>query len=197
LNKTRLVVGISGASGVPLAIEILKTLAATEQVETHLVVSRGAEETIRQETDLSLEELLGLADVAHDNQNIGASIASGSFKTAGMIVAPCSMKTLAGIASGYSDTLLLRAADVTLKESRRLVLLVRECPFSAVHLRNMLELARLGAIILPPVLTYYNHPVTIDDMTRHIAAKCLDFFNIEHPGFRRWGDEAMLGRPGA
>ena len=189
MNKTRLVVGISGASGVPIAIEILKTLAATEQVETHLVVSRGAEETIRQETALSLEELFRLADVAHDNKNIGASIASGSFKTGGMIVAPCSMKTLAGIASGYSDTLLLRAADVTLKESRRLVLLVRESPFSAIHLRNMLELARLGAVILPPVLTYYNHPATIDDMTRHIAAKCLDFFSIEHPGFRRWGDE--------
>ena len=189
MSKIRLTIGISGASGAPVAVEILKTLAAMDQVETHLVVSRGAEETIRQEVALSLEEVLGLADVVHDNQNIGAAIASGSFKTAGMIVAPCSMKTLAGIASGYSDTLLLRAADVTLKESRRLVLVTRECPLSAVHLRNMLELARQGVVILPPMLTYYNHPVTIDDMTRHIAAKCLDLFDIEHPGFRRWGNE--------
>ena len=121
-----------------------------------------------------------------DLKNIGASIASGTYRTEGMIIVPCSMKTLAGIHSGYSDNLLLRAADVTIKERRKLVLVARETPFSHIHLRNMTELAQMGAIILPPMLTYYNLPVTIQDMTNHIAGKVLDIFGIELEGFNRW-----------
>ncbi|MDR2820899.1 MAG: UbiX family flavin prenyltransferase, partial [Desulfovibrio sp.] len=133
-----------------------------------------------------LEDILSLADRAYDNHELGAAIASGSFNTSGMIVAPCSMKTLAGIAHGYSDNLLLRAADVCLKERRRLVLAVRECPLSAIHLRNMLTLSKMGAVILPPVLTYYNNPRSVEDMTLHIAGKILDMFELDLPGFNRW-----------
>lgn len=186
MEKTRIVVGISGASGAPVAIEVLGCLRDIDAVETHLVFSRGAELTIRQEAELTLEEIRSLADVVHDNDNVGASIASGSFKTGGMIVVPCSMKTLAGINGGYADNLLLRAADVTLKERRRLVLAVRETPLSGVHLRNMAELSGLGAVILPLVLTYYNHPRSVEDMSRHMAGKILDVMGIEPPHFKRW-----------
>ena len=127
-----------------------------------------------------------LADECHDIKNIGASIASGTYKTEGMIVVPCSMKTVAGIASGYSDNLLLRAADVTLKERRKLVLVARETPFNTIHLRNMLELSQMGAIILPPMLTFYNKPQSMDDMVNHIAGKILDVFDIEYQKLCRW-----------
>jgi len=160
MNRTRITVGISGASGIPIALTLLRFLKQCPFVETHLVLSTGAELTLEHESSLRRDDLPGLADVYHDNRNIGAAIASGSFTTAGMIVAPCSMKTLAGIAHGYSDNLLLRAADVCLKERRRLVLAVRECPLSSIHLRNMLTLSDMGAVILPPVLTYYNNIIT-------------------------------------
>lgn len=127
-----------------------------------------------------------MADYVYDNQNIGAAPASGSFRTDGMIVVPCSMKTAAGIASGYSDNLLLRAADVTLKERRRLVLVARECPLSTIHLRNLYELSRYGAVILPPVLSFYNHPDSLDCCIRHITGKILDMFGLEGEGYRRW-----------
>lgn len=182
----RLVIGMSGASGAPLTVELLRQLQSFPEIETHLVVSRGGAMTLAQETELSLAQLEALADVVHDNGNIGASIASGSFRTIGMAVVPCSMKTLAGIVSGYSDSLLLRAADVTLKERRKLVLVTRECPLSGVHLRNMAEADRLGAVILPPVLSYYNHPETAQDCTRHIAGKILDQFGLDMQGFVRW-----------
>ncbi len=182
----RLVVGISGGSGIPIAAELLKQLKKDREIETHLVYSRGAEITIMQESDMPLEDIEALADVVYDNKNIGSTIASGTFKTCGMVIVPCSMKTVAGIHSGYSDNLLLRAADVTLKERRRLVLVTRECPLNSIHLRNMYELSRMGAEILPPMLTYYNHPKTVEDCTRHIVGKILDCFGIEGEGFNRW-----------
>lgn len=183
--KQRIVVGVSGASGMPLAVEVLNQLRRQPDVETHLVLSRAAEITLREESSLTAQQLRGLADVCYDNGDIGAAPASGSFRTAGMIVVPCSMKTVAGIATGYSDS-LLRAADVTLKERRKLVLAVRECPFSTIHLRNMQELSSMGAVILPMVLSFYNRPDGLDDCVRHLAGKILDQFGIEGQDFRRW-----------
>ena len=135
---------------------------------------------------MTAAELADLCAKMYAPEDIAAAPASGSFKTMGMIVVPASMKTVAGIASGYSDNLLLRAADVTLKERRRLVLVARECPLSTLHLRNLLELSRMGAVILPPVMSYYSHPATLGDMTRHIVGKILDQFDLETEGFRRW-----------
>ena len=183
--EKRLIVGISGASGAPLALETLRALKAAG-VESHLVVTRGGEMTLRQECGMTAAELADLCAKIYALEDIAAAPASGSFKTMGMIVVPASMKTVAGIASGYSDNLLLRAADVTLKERRRLVLVARECPLSTLHLRNLLELSRMGAVILPPVMSYYSHPETIGDMTRHIVGKILDQFDLETEGFRRW-----------
>lgn len=183
--KKRLIIGVSGASGAPLAVALLKALQETE-VETHLIVTRGGEMTLQQECGMTLPELQALADVCYDNENIGAAVASGSFRTMGMIVVPCSMKTVAGIHSGYSDNLLLRAADVCLKERRKLLLVARECPLSTLHLRNMYELSQMGAMILPPVLSYYNHPQSIEDATNHIVGKILDQFELDAPDFRRW-----------
>ena len=181
----RILVGITGASGIPVAIEVLKGLREA-QAEIHLMISRGGEMTIRQEAPCSLEELKELADAVYDNWDIGAAPASGSFRNMGMIVVPCSMKTLAGIHSGYSDSLLLRAADVALKERRKLVLAVRECPFSTIHLRNMYELSSMGAVILPLVLSYYNKPENLQEADQHLAGKILDQFHIEYKPFKRW-----------
>lgn len=181
--KRRLLVGISGASGAPLAVELLKTLKKTD-IETHVMMTHGGELTLKQEC--GLDSLGELADVLYDNRDIGAAPASGSFRTMGMIVIPCSMKTAAGIHSGYSDNLLLRAADVTLKERRKLVLVARETPFSTIHLRNLYELSQMGAVILPPMLSYYHNPESIGEMNHHIICKALDQFDIEVPGFRRW-----------
>lgn len=183
--KQRLVVGVSGASGAPLAVALLKALRETE-CETHLIVTRGGALTLRQECGLSPADLAALADRVYDPADLGAPPASGSWRAAGMVVAPCSMKTAAGIHSGYSDNLLLRAADVTLKERRKLVLVARECPLSTLHLRNLYELSQLGAVVLPPVLSYYNAPETLEDAARHITGKILDQFGLEAPGFRRW-----------
>lgn len=183
----RLIVGISGASGAPLAVELLRQLHdGHSEIETHLVVSRGGALTLRQECGMEMDELKALASVFHENDAIGASIASGSFRTMGMIVAPCSMKTVAGIASGYSDNLLLHTADVCLKERRKLVLCARESPLSTIHLRNLYDLSRMGAVILPPMLTYYQQPEQVEDMTRHIVGKLLDQFGLDSPGFCRW-----------
>ena len=131
-------------------------------------------------------EICALADVVYDNKDIGAAIASGTYRTAGMVVVPCSMKTVAGIHSGYTDNLLLRAADVTLKERRKLILVARECPFNTIHLRKLYELSQMGVEILPPMLTYYNHPQMVADCTRHIVGKILDRFDVEGEDFRRW-----------
>ena len=182
----RVVVGVSGASGSVLGLECLKCLKSAG-IESHLVLTRGAQITIKQELGMEPEEYASFADVVYDNKNIGAAIASGTFKTMGMIVAPCSMKTLAGIASGYSENLLLRAADVQMKEQRPLVLMARETPLSPIHLDNMARLSRVpGVRIMPPMMTFYNGPEGLNDMVRHIAAKALDVFGVECDGFKRW-----------
>ena len=181
--KQRLVIGISGASGAPLAVDLLKALKPTN-VETHVVVTRGGMLTLRQEC--GMDSVADLADVIYDNHDIGAGPASGSFRTMGMIVIPCSMKTAAGIHSGYSDNLLLRAADVTLKERRKLVLVARETPLSTIHLRNLYELSQMGTIILPPMLSFYQKPDSLEEMTNHIVGKVLNQFGIDTPDFHRW-----------
>jgi 4-hydroxy-3-polyprenylbenzoate decarboxylase len=187
-KKKRLVVGISGASGAVLGIMLLKAIKQIPDLESHLVVTGGAEKTILLETDYTLEEVTALADKSYDIGNIGESIASGTFKTIGMVVLPCSMKTLAGVNMGYSDNLLLRAADVSIKEKRKLVLVARETPLSTIHLRNMLSLSQMGVIVMPAMLTYYNKPSSIEDMNNHIIGKILDKFDIELPQFKRWGE---------
>lgn len=184
--KKKLIVGVTGASGAPLAVELLITLRAQPEWESHLVVTRGGAETIPLETGMKPEEVYGLANRVYDNSNIGAAIASGTFVTAGMVIVPCSMKTAAGIHSGYSDNLLLRAADVTLKEGRKLVLVARETPMSQIHLRNLYELSQAGATILPAMLTYYHQPLHVQDMTRHIVCKILRQWGIELPDAYHW-----------
>ena len=181
----RIVLGITGASG---AIFGIRTLEALRQlsVETHLILSRWARTTIAQETTYKTDQIEALASVVHRDDNQGAPISSGSFKTDGMIIAPCSMKTLAAIRTGYGETLICRAADVILKERRKLVLLARESPFNEIHLENMLALTRMGAVIFPPVPAFYNHPATLDDMVNHIVGRLLDQFGLETPGIHRW-----------
>ena len=188
-TRKRLVVGMSGASGAPLTIELLRQLRAyQDEIEVHFVMTKSAQLTLLQETAYSVQQLYELADVVYDEGSIGAGPASGSFRTMGMAVVPCSMKTLAGIVSGYSDNLVLRAADVTLKEHRKLVLVPRECPLSNIHLRNLYEAGQAGAVIIPPVLSYYNHPASVEDCTRHIVGKIMDQFGLACSDFRRWED---------
>lgn len=185
--KRRIVLGVSGASGAPLAERLLRELKAQPEIETHLIITFGGERTIEEECRITVEDFNALADVVHDNRNIGASIASGSFPAEGMIVLPCSMKTVAGIAHGYSDNLLLRAADVTIKEQRKLVLVPRESPFSKIHLDNMAALAALPNVFLqPPVLSYYHRPETLEDMEKQIVGKILRRFGIESGGYHSW-----------
>lgn len=192
----QLIIGMSGASGAPLAVELLRQLHhRCPQIETHLVVSRSAELTLRQETGLETEALRPLVHTLHDNDEIGANIASGSFPTLGMIVVPCSMKTAAGICSGYSDNLLVRAADVCMKERRRLVLVARESPLSTIHLRNLYELSQMGAVILPPMLTYYNHPVNVEDCTRYTVNRILAQFGLDQDSYE-WSGINEPARPG-
>jgi 4-hydroxy-3-polyprenylbenzoate decarboxylase len=196
-RKKRLVVGISGASGAVIGINLLQAMRQFPDWETHLVISNGGRRTIEHETRYSVAQVEAMATACHPIEDIGASIASGTFKTEGMVVVPCSMKTLAGVASGFSHNLLLRASDVTLKERRKLVLVVRESPLSPVHLRNMTTAAGVGAILMPPVMTFYNRPEGIDDMVRHIVGKVLDIFGLELTGFKRWGeDQASTGSGG-
>lgn len=188
--KKRLIIGVSGASGAPLAVALLRQLHDRHaEVETHLVLTRGAEMTLRQECGMEPEELQKLASVVHDNANIGASLASGSFKTLGMVVVPCSMKTVAGIVSGYSDNLLLRAADVCMKERRKLVLVARESPLSTLHLRNLCTASELGAVILPPMPAYYRHPVTMEDCTRYTVERILAQFDLDTEEYQWEGME--------
>ena len=191
----RLIIGISGASGAIYGIRALQALAAVPQIETHLVLSPSAKRTIEEETDWTLERVLAQADVVHAHQDIGAAIASGSFRTAGMLVAPCSIKTLSGIVASYNDNLLTRAADVCLKERRRLVLLVRETPLHLGHLEMLADATRFGAVILPPVPAFYNKPQTIDDIVGQTVGKALDQFEIEHNLFARWKEPAPAATP--
>lgn len=182
----RLVIGISGASGVMYGVRLLERLVDTP-VETHLIVTKSARLTLATETDLRLGEVEALADVVHPNQDVGASIASGSFRTMGMIVAPCSIKSMSEIASGMTSSLLARAADVVLKERRRLVLMVRETPLHRNHLRTMAEIAELGGIIAPPVPAFYARPQSLDDIVNHTVGRVLDLFEIETGLVNRWG----------
>ncbi|MDF2845542.1 MAG: aromatic acid decarboxylase [Herbinix sp.] len=186
--KKRLVVGMSGASGAVLTIKLLQIMKTNSDWETHLVISKGAQMTIDQETNYSLSDIKAMADFSYDINDYGAKIASGTFQTDGMVIIPCSMKTLAGIACGYSDNLLLRAADVTIKERRKLVLVPRESPLSTIHLRNMLTVAEAGAFIMPPVAPYYTQLGNLEDMNLQIVGKILDKFQISFKDFQRWGE---------
>jgi polyprenyl P-hydroxybenzoate/phenylacrylic acid decarboxylase-like protein len=182
----RLVVGFSGSSAPQLGFTFLRVCQEIEGLETHLVMSRGARRTIELEMGVDPSAVGALATVVYDPSDLGAAISSGSFLTLGMVVIPCSMGTLAGIAAGTSTDLLRRAADVTLKERRRLVLVTRETPLNLIHLRNMETVTLAGGTILPPALAFYHQPKTIDDLLRHLCGKVLDQFRIEHDLFRRW-----------
>jgi len=184
-KNQRIIVGISGASGAVYGIRLLESLRALG-VETHLIVSKSAEMTLAYETDLTAKDLRALADKSYPAGDMGAACSSGSFKTAGMIVAPCSMKSLAEIATGVTSTLLTRAADVVLKERRRLVLMVRETPLTNVHLRNMLTVSEMGGIIAPPVPGFYTKPESIDDLVDHSVGRVLDLFGLDTGRVARW-----------
>jgi 4-hydroxy-3-polyprenylbenzoate decarboxylase len=184
--KRRIVVAITGATGSIYGIRLLEELRKDPGVETHLVISRAGALNIATELERPRQDVEDLADVVHSNKNIGASIASGSFKTDAMIVAPCSMKTLASIATGVCDSLIARAADVTLKERRRAILLVRETPLHLVHLRNMVTVTEMGAVVFPPVPAYYAKISTLDEMVDQTVARVLDLAGIETPLLRRW-----------
>lgn len=181
----RLVVGITGATGAVFGVRLLEALQDTD-VETHLVLSKWAMQTIEHETNLTVQEVKALASVTHAEGNMGASVSSGSFVTEGMVITPCSMRTVAAIANGVGDHLVHRAADVVLKERRRLVLVAREMPLSDIHLENMLKLSRMGVTIMPPMPAFYNHPETIDDIVNHVVARVLDQFGISADFARRW-----------
>jgi len=187
--KKRLVVGVSGASGAVLAIKILERLRELPEWESHLVLTTGARRTIALETDYTIGQVEALATKNYSINDIGAGIASGTFRTAGMIIVPCSMKTLAGVANGFAENLLMRAADVTLKERRTLVLVPRETPLSRVHLRNLLLASEAGAVILPPMVSYYNRPTAIEDVSSQIVGRILDVFDISAPNFHRWKED--------
>lgn len=189
MENKRLIVGISGASGIPLAHRLLEEIKVNSDYEVGVVMTQSAYTSAAYELSCSVDEMLSCADYVFDNSEIGASIASGTFRTEGMIIVPCSMKTIAGIANGYADNLLLRAADVTIKERRRLVLVARETPLSPIHLKNLAYLSTIPEVeIIPPMLTYYHQPETIEDMEYHLIGKILQRFNIELPHFRRWKD---------
>ena len=182
----KLIVGVSGASGSAYAIATLRALRGVPDVESHLVLSQQARQTIELETDSTAAEVEALADVVHRDTDLAASISSGSFKTAGMLVIPCSIKTASGIAHIFNDNLLTRAADVCLKERRLLVLVVRETPLHLGHLRTLTQLAEMGAVILPPVPAMYARPKTVDDIVAHTVGKALDQFGIDNALFARW-----------
>src|SRR5437588_12809758 len=182
--KRRLIIGMTGSTGAIFGVRMLEALKQTD-VETHLVISKWAQRTIEHETNYSLEQVRALASVVHSQGDMGATISSGSFITEGMVVIPCSVRTLGGIANGYGEHLVHRAADVILKERRRLVLVVRETPLSEVHLENMLKLARMGVVMLPPMPACYNHPKTVEDLVGHIVSRVLDQFRIDAPFAKR------------
>ncbi|WP_339834204.1 UbiX family flavin prenyltransferase [uncultured Parvibaculum sp.] len=189
----RLVVGISGASGVAYGVRLLEMLGSLG-VETHLVMTRAAEMTLGYETGLKPKDVEALAHTRYRMEDIGAAIASGSFKTLGMIVAPCSVRTMSEISTGVTSSLLTRAADTMLKERRRLVLMVRETPLHTGHLRTMTQLSEIGAVIAPPVPALYTQPGSIDEMVTQTAARMLDLFGIEAPETQRWGEDLKQGR---
>ena len=192
----RLIVGLSGATGSIFGIRILEVLQPIPDIETHLVMSKAAKMTLQVETPHSVKEVESMADVVHDINNIGASIASGSFRTAGMVIAPCSMKSMGGIVMSVGGDLLVRASDVILKERKKLVLVVRETPLHLGHLESMAQLTRMGAVIFPPVPAFYHRPKTLDDVINQTVARILDQFEIETDMFSRWNEESLSRFPG-
>jgi 4-hydroxy-3-polyprenylbenzoate decarboxylase len=186
----RLTVGISGATGAIYGIRLLEVLSKSD-VETHLIITEPAENTIRMETAWKIEDVKSLAKVSYDIKNLGADVSSGSFLSEGMVIIPCSIKSLSGIANSFNENLLIRAADVTLKERRKLVLVVRETPLHLGHIELMLQASRMGAILLPPVPAFYFHPKTIDDLINHTIGKVLDLFGLNHHLFNRWGSSEV------
>ncbi len=182
----RMLIGINGATGVIYGIRLLQVLSGCRDIETHLIVTAAGEQTIEIETEFKAQQVKALANYCYRIDDIGAPPASGSFQHDGMIVAPCSMKTLAALAHSYADNLLTRAADVTLKERRRLLLLVRETPLHLGHLRNMVSVTEMGGIVMPPVPAFYHGPKTIQDLIDHTIGKALDILNVEHNLYRRW-----------
>ena len=183
----RIIVAITGATGAIYGVRLLQRLSATPGVETHLVISDAASLTLHQEVGLQRRDVEALAHVVHRNREIGASIASGSFQTDGMVIAPCSMKSLAAVAHGLSDNLIARAADVVLKERRRLILMVRETPFNLAHLRNMTAVTEMGGIVFPPLPSFYHRPATIEEMVDHTVARVMDLLGVTNDLAPRWG----------
>jgi 4-hydroxy-3-polyprenylbenzoate decarboxylase len=192
----RLIVGISGATGAIYGVRMLEVLSRLKDFETHLVMSRAAKMTIQVETAYAVKDVEALASVVHDINNVGASISSGSFRTEGMVIAPCSMKSMGGIAHSIGGDLLVRAADVILKERKKLVLVARETPLHLGHLESMVALTRMGAVIFPPVPAFYHRPKTLDDVINQTVTRILDQFDIDVTLFERWSDEQMGRHPG-
>jgi flavin prenyltransferase len=192
MQMRRIIVGITGATGAIFGVRLLQALQAAE-VETHLVLSKWGLQTVEHETGLTAPQLNALASVVHGPGNMAATISSGSFHTDGMVIAPCTMKTLAAVANGFGDGLVQRAADVVLKERRKLVVVARETPLSEIHLENMLKLARMGVTILPPMPAFYNKPQTVDDIVDHIVARVLDQFGIDAEFAKRWDGQMDRG----
>ncbi|HIE08067.1 MAG TPA: UbiX family flavin prenyltransferase [Desulfarculaceae bacterium] len=189
MKKRKIIIGISGASGTIYGVRLLETLRNYSEIETHLVISDIAKEIIKHEDGCDPEKVLELADIVHPIKNLGAAISSGSFLTEGMIIAPCSIKSLSGIANSYNDNLLVRAADVCLKERRKLIIVLRETPLHLGHLELMTRVTQYGATLLPPMPSFYHNPKTIDDIINQTVGKVLDNFGIEHNLFTRWQGE--------
>lgn len=188
----RIIIGINGSSGVIYGIRLLEVLKGIQGMETHLVITHAGEQTIEIETEYKASEIRTMANFCYRIDDLTACLSSGSFKHHGMIVAPCSMKTLSALAHSYADNLLTRAADVTLKERRRLLLLVRETPLHLGHLRNMVRITQMGAVVMPPIPAFYHNPRTLQDIVDHTVGKALDLFNIEHELFARWPGGGVL-----
>ena len=190
-DSLKIVVGISGSSGVIYGIRFLQALSRLK-IETHLVLSKWAKKNIEIETNENIEEILKTANYNYDETNMAAAISSGSFRTNGMAIIPCSMKTMSSIANGYDDNLISRAASVTIKENRRLVIVPRETPLSTIHISNMLKLSEIGVVILPAMPGFYHRPNTIEDLISHVIGKTLDQFEIENTSFTRWGTDRLI-----
>jgi flavin prenyltransferase len=196
-SKRRLIVGISGATGAVYGVRILEILSRLEDIETHLVLTKAGRMTIQVETPFAIKDVEAMANVVHDVNNVGASISSGSFRTEGMVIAPCSMKSMGGIAHSLGGDLLVRAADVVLKERKKLVLVVRETPLHLGHLEAMVALTRMGAVVFPPVPAFYHRPKTLDDVINQTVTRILDQFDIDVKLFQRWDDQGMSRHPDA
>ncbi|OPX91572.1 MAG: putative aromatic acid decarboxylase [Pelotomaculum sp. PtaB.Bin104] len=193
MDVQRIIVSITGATGAIYGVRLLEALQECPGVETHLILSSWAEKTIALETSYTVEAVHKMAHYCHDLRNVGASVASGSFQTSGMAVIPCSMKTLAAIAHGLAENLIIRAADVMLKERKKLILVPRETPLSVIHLENMLTVNRAGAYLVPPMPAFYNHPASIDDLVNHLVGRVMDQFGLPHNLTRRWSEVGLVG----